>query len=58
MPDFLVGEYEVITMALSYASAIVFPTATRSCRVFSVVEDSGCLARLAAMLDHIFVGWA
>lgn len=52
--DFLVGEYGVITMALSYALAIVLPIVTTFFLVFSVLEDSGYLPRLAAMLNRVF----
>ncbi|HUJ08912.1 MAG TPA: ferrous iron transporter B [Verrucomicrobiae bacterium] len=52
--DFLVGQYGVITMALSYAFAIVLPIVTTFFLVFSVLEDSGYLPRLAAMLNRIF----
>jgi ferrous iron transport protein B len=52
--DFLVGEYGVITMALSYALAIVLPIVTTFFLVFSMLEDSGYLPRLAAMLNRVF----
>jgi ferrous iron transport protein B len=52
--DFLVGEYGVITMALSYAFAIVLPIVTTFFLVFSILEDSGYLPRLAAMLNRVF----
>ena len=54
--DFLVGEYGVITMALSYAFAIVFPIVTSFFLLFSLLEDSGYLSRLAVMLNRIFRG--
>ena len=41
-------------MALSYAFAIVLPIVTTFFLVFSVLEDSGYLPRLAAMLNRIF----
>ena len=52
--DFLVGEYGVITMALSYALAIVLPIVTTFFLLFSVLEDSGYLSRLAVMLNRLF----
>jgi ferrous iron transport protein B len=52
--DFLVGEYGVITMALSYAFAIVLPIVTTFFLIFSILEDSGYLPRLAAMLNRVF----
>ena len=54
--DFLVGEYGVITMALSYALAIVLPIVTTFFLVFSILEDSGYLSRLAVMLNRLFRG--
>lgn len=54
--DFLVGEYGVITMALSYAFAIVLPIVTSFFLLFSLLEDSGYLSRLAVMLNRIFRG--
>ena len=52
--DFLVGEYGVITMALSYSLAIVLPIVTTFFLVFSILEDSGYLSRLAVMLNRLF----
>ncbi|MBI5241647.1 MAG: ferrous iron transporter B, partial [Elusimicrobia bacterium] len=52
--DMLVGEYGVITMALTYALAIVFPIVTAFFLFFGCLEDSGYLPRLSAMLDRAF----
>ncbi|MCX6909574.1 MAG: ferrous iron transporter B, partial [Verrucomicrobia bacterium] len=52
--DFLVGEYGLITMALSYGFAIVLPIVTTFFLLFSVLEDSGYLSRLAVMVNRIF----
>ncbi len=52
--DFLVGEYGLVTMALSYGIAIVLPIVTTFFLVFSVLEDSGYLARLAVMANRPF----
>jgi ferrous iron transport protein B len=52
--DFLVGEYGVITMAISYALAIVLPIVTTFFLVFSLLEDSGYLPRLAIMVNRVF----
>ena len=52
--DFLVGKYGVITMALSYAFAIVLPIVTTFFLVFSMLEDSGYFPRLAIMLNRSF----
>ncbi|HVM60971.1 MAG TPA: ferrous iron transporter B [Verrucomicrobiae bacterium] len=54
--DFLVGEYGVITMALSYSLAIVLPIVTTFFLVFSLLEDSGYLSRLAVMVNRLFRG--
>jgi len=54
--DFLVGEYGLITTALSYGFAIVFPIVTTFFLLFGVLEDSGYLPRLAAMVNRIFRG--
>ena len=52
--DLLVGPYGVITMALTYAIAIVLPVVITFFFFFGVLEDSGYLPRLAIMLNRIF----
>jgi ferrous iron transport protein B len=52
--DLLVGEYGTITMALSYALAIVLPIVTTFFLLFSVLEDSGYFSRLAILLNRTF----
>jgi ferrous iron transport protein B len=52
--DGLVGRYGMITMALSYALAIVLPIVTTFFLVFSVLEDSGYFPRLAIMVNRGF----
>ncbi len=52
--DLLVGPYGVITMALTYAIAIVLPVVITFFFFFGVLEDSGYLPRLAVMLNRIF----
>lgn len=54
--DFFVGEYGAITVALSYGFAIVLPIVTTFFLLFGVLEDSGYLPRLAAMVNRIFRG--
>ncbi|MGZ5441296.1 MAG: ferrous iron transport protein B [Thermoanaerobaculia bacterium] len=54
LQDLLVGEYGVITMALTYAIAIVLPVVITFFLFFGVLEDSGYLPRLAVMLNRIF----
>ncbi|MCC7451869.1 MAG: ferrous iron transport protein B [Anaerolineae bacterium] len=52
--DLLVGQYGVITMALSYGIAIVLPIVTTFFIAFSILEDTGYLPRLAVMLNRAF----
>jgi len=52
--DFFVGEYGVFTMALMYGFAIVLPIVGTFFMLFSILEDSGYLPRLAVMLNNIF----
>jgi len=52
--EFLVGEYGLITIALTYSLAIVLPIVTTFFLVFSLLEDSGYLPRLAVMLNRVF----
>jgi len=52
--DLFVGEYGLITMGLSYGLAIVLPIVATFFIVFSILEDSGYLPRLAVMTDRVF----
>ncbi|MCL5966233.1 MAG: ferrous iron transport protein B [Deltaproteobacteria bacterium] len=52
--DFLVGPYGMISMALSYAIAIVLPIVGTFFIGFGILEDSGYLPRLAVMVDRLF----
>lgn len=52
--DLLVGPYGMITMAFTYAIAIVLPIVSFFFIFFSFLEDSGYLPRLAVMVDRIF----
>ncbi|MEW5805942.1 MAG: ferrous iron transport protein B [Acidobacteriota bacterium] len=52
--DFLVGEYGVVTMALTYSIAIILPIVVTFFIAFGILEDSGYLPRLAAMINRIF----
>ena len=54
LQDMLVGPYGAITMALTYALAIIFPIVTAFFIFFGFLEDSGYLPRLSAMLDKAF----
>jgi ferrous iron transport protein B len=52
--DLFVGQYGIISMALSYGLAIVMPIVTTFFIVFSILEDTGYLPRLAVMLNRVF----
>jgi ferrous iron transport protein B len=52
--DMLVGEYGVITVALTYSIAIILPITATFFIAFSLLEDSGYLPRLAIMSNRIF----
>jgi ferrous iron transport protein B len=52
--DLLVGPYGAITMGLSYAFAIVLPIVATFFILFSLLEDSGYLPRMAIMVNRIF----
>lgn len=52
--DILVGPFGIVTMALTYAIAIVLPVVTTFFIFFGILEDSGYLPRLAVMLNRIF----
>lgn len=48
------GEYGVITMALTYSIAIILPIVGTFFIAFGVLEDSGYLPRLAIMVNRVF----
>ena len=50
---FFVGPYGLVTMGVTYAVAIVLPVVTTFFFVFSMLEDSGYLPRLAVMSNRI-----
>ena len=52
--DLLVGEYGIITMALTYSFALVFPIVGTFFLAFGALEDSGYLPRLAVMVNKGF----
>ncbi len=52
--ELLIGPYGVITMALTYAIAIVLPIVGCFFLVFGLMEDSGYLPRLAVMTNQVF----
>jgi ferrous iron transport protein B len=52
--DFLVGPYGQVTMALSYAIALILPIVATFFIAFGILEDSGYLPRLAVMVNRVF----
>lgn len=54
LKDFLIGDYGILTMALTYAFAIIFPIVTAFFLFFGILEDSGYLPRLSVLSDTIF----
>jgi ferrous iron transport protein B len=52
--DLLVGPYGLLTMALTYALALILPIVTTFFVAFGVLEDSGYLPRLAVMVNRVF----
>lgn len=49
----LIGEYGLVSMALSYGIAIVLPIVTTFFIAFSIMEDSGYLPRLAVVANKL-----
>ncbi len=54
LQDLFIGEYGIITLGLSYAFAIILPIVGTFFIVFSIIEDSGYLPRLAMLIDRVF----
>ncbi|MBI4835564.1 MAG: ferrous iron transport protein B [Planctomycetes bacterium] len=52
--DFFTGNFGLITMAISYSFAIILPIVGTFFLVFSLLEDSGYLPRLAIMVNRLF----
>lgn len=52
--DLFVGEYGMITLGIRYAVAIILPIVTIFFLVFSIIEDTGYLPRLAMLIDRVF----
>lgn len=52
--DFLVGEYGLWTMGMTYALALILPIVSTFFLAFGVMEDSGYLPRLAALSNRLF----
>lgn len=54
LQEMLIGEYGLITMALTYAIGIILPITTTFFIAFAILEDSGYLPRLAIMSNRVF----
>jgi ferrous iron transport protein B len=54
LQELIVGEYGLVTMALTYAIAIVLPIVGFFFFAFGLLEDSGYLPRLAVMVNRVF----
>ncbi len=52
--ELLVGEYGLITVALTYAIAIILPITFTFFIAFALLEDSGYLPRLAILSNRLF----
>jgi ferrous iron transport protein B len=52
--ELLVGEYGLVTVALTYSIAIILPITATFFIAFAILEDSGYLPRLAIMSNRIF----
>lgn len=52
--ELLVGEYGIITVAMTYAIAIILPITATFFVAFALLEDSGYLPRLAIMSNRLF----
>ncbi|OGW89020.1 MAG: ferrous iron transport protein B [Omnitrophica bacterium RIFCSPLOWO2_01_FULL_50_24] len=54
LQSLFVGEYGLITLGVRYAVALILPIVTFFFIVFSIIEDSGYLPRLAMLIDRVF----
>ena len=52
--DFLVGDFGLWTMGITYALALILPIVTTFFLAFGIMEDSGYLPRLAALSNRLF----
>lgn len=52
--DFLVGEYGLWTMGMTYALALILPIVTTFFLAFGLLEDSGYLPRLSVLGNRVF----
>lgn len=52
--NLFIGSYGIVTFGLSYGIGIIFPIVSLFFIVFSILEDSGYLPRLALLTDTLF----
>ncbi|MCG0276685.1 MAG: ferrous iron transporter B [Thermosediminibacteraceae bacterium] len=52
--ELLAMDYGIITLGLRYAVAIILPIVGTFFLMFSIIEDSGYLPRLALLVDRVF----
>jgi ferrous iron transport protein B len=54
LQDLFVHDYGILTLGIRYAVALILPIVGSFFLLFSVMEDSGYLPRLALLLDKVF----
>ncbi|AGA68890.1 Fe2+ transport system protein B [Desulfitobacterium dichloroeliminans LMG P-21439] len=54
LQDLLANDYGIITLGIRYAVAIILPIVGTFFLMFSIIEDSGYLPRLAMLVDRVF----
>ncbi|MFQ5835991.1 MAG: ferrous iron transport protein B, partial [bacterium] len=54
LQNLFVGEYGIVTLGIRYAVAIILPIVATFFFVFSIIEDTGYLPRLAMFVDRFF----
>lgn len=54
LQELLAKEYGIITLGMRYAVAIILPIVGTFFFMFSIIEDSGYLPRLAMLVDRVF----
>lgn len=54
LAEFLVGEYGLWTMGMTYALALILPIVTTFFIAFSLLEDTGYIPRLSVLTNRIF----
>lgn len=54
LQELIALDYGIITLGIRYAVAIILPIVGAFFLVFSIIEDSGYLPRLALLIDRVF----